>query len=62
MPSRLVRPGLTRILKTYPLLCISYLSTPANRAPDFSFQSKQVREGSPRRHSPPPPLMGAYVR
>ena len=27
MPLRLVRPGLTRILKTYPLLGISYSST-----------------------------------
>jgi hypothetical protein len=30
MPSRLVRPGLTRIFKTYPLLCINYSSTSTN--------------------------------
>ena len=35
MPSRLVRPGLTRILKTYPLLCINYSITLANRSRGF---------------------------
>jgi len=50
MPSRSVRPGLTRILKTYPLLCISYSSTPANRSPGFrAFSRSRCAKMTPPR-------------
>ena len=58
MPSRLVRPGLTRILKTYPQPCISYSSTQRTSAalPDVPMRIISPRPVQADRPSWPPAL------